>query len=56
MPEPPARSSARNRTVVSRITGPIPAAVRSVISMPSWEIGPPNGPIEKGMTYMVRPA
>ena len=27
----------------------------SVISIPSLEMGPPTGPIEKGMTYIVRP-
>src|SRR5690625_2024755 len=27
----------------------------SVISMPTFEIGPPTGPMENGTTYMVRP-
>ena len=28
----------------------------SVISTPSWEMGEPSGPMQNGMTYMVRPA
>ena len=28
----------------------------SVISMPIFAIGEPSGPMENGMTYMVRPA
>src|SRR5690349_1788387 len=27
----------------------------SVISMPMWEIDEPSGPMQKGITYMVRP-
>ena len=27
----------------------------SVISTPSWEMLPPSGPMQNGMTYMVRP-
>ena len=53
----PLSSIARSAAVPIRVMIRIETATygESVISTPSWEMLPPSGPMQNGMTYMVRP-